>query len=415
VIQYDFFPPLQNRFGEVPTASFKTLILRNGGNDIGRTLFRDALAQSLLETTRLDIQGYQPVIVFINGEYWGIHTVRTRYDEHYFQTYYGINPDELLVFERGMDFVRLGTYKEDGNNFSNIFNLIDKEHYQNSFSTPATLSNEKAYQAVASRVDLDNFISHFVAQIYFDNTDWPKTNAFVWLKTSGIVDSDAVPYGHDGKMRWMISDVDFGLIDPEHNNLQRLIVEMDKDPSTYIFRALLENEGFRIAFINQFADYLNTIFREQVVVRKVDEFEALYFPEMEEHIHRWGVPRKSVESWRENVDGIRLFALERPAYQRQHILEQFNLPGLASLTLQADPGAGYICVNTIAVRAGTVGVDESSTWTGIYFQDVPVKIKAISMPGYRFVRWQESGSTDAELTLVLTENVTLTAVFEKED
>lgn len=415
LIQYDFFPQLENRLKDGPADSFKTLVLRNGGNDIGRTLFRDALAQSLLESTRLDIQGYQPAVIFINGEYWGIHNVRTRYDEHYFPTYYGIKPDELLMLERGMDVVRLGVYQEDGNNFSNLFRLIDESYDRNAFATPQTLSDEKAYQSVAARVDIDNFISHFAAQIYFDNTDWPKTNAFVWLKTTGLVDSDTVPYGHDGKMRWMISDVDFGFIDPEHNNLERLIVEMSNEPSTYIFRSLLKNEGFRAAFINQFADHLNTIFREQAVVRKVDEFEALYSPEIKEHIQRWGVPRKSVESWLENVDEIRQFALARPTYQRQHILEQFNLSGLARLTLRADPTAGYIRINTVDIREGTVGVDNPTSWSGIYFQDVPVKVTAIPAPGYRFVRWLETGSEDAELTLVLTEDVALTAEFEKED
>ncbi|PKN94566.1 MAG: hypothetical protein CVU44_05645 [Chloroflexi bacterium HGW-Chloroflexi-6] len=414
LIQYNFFPELKDRLNEGTVDSFKTLVLRNGGNDIGRALFRDALAQSLLESTRLDIQGYQPVIIFVNGEYWGIHTVRTRYDEQYFQTYYGIAPDELLVLERGMDVVRLGSYADNGNNFSNLFSLIDKNYSKNAFATTSALSDKRVYQDVASRVDIDNFISHFAAQIYFDNTDWPKTNTFTWAKTTGLTSTGPnVPYGHDGKLRWMMSDVDFGLFNPEHNNLKRLIVEMGDEPSTYIFRSLLENEEFRIAFINQFADHLNTIFREQVVVSKIDEFEALYAPEIEEHIQRWGVPGRSLSSWLENVDVIRQFALARPAYQRQHILEQFNLAGLANLNLRTDPAQGYIRINTINIQMGTVGVDEPANWSGIYFQGVPVQISAVPAPGYRFAGWQETGSKEADLILMLTEDNTLTADFEK--
>ena len=141
----------------------------------------------------------------------------------------------------------------------------------------------------------------------------------------------------------------------------------------------------------------------------------MYSPEIEEHIQRWGVPKSSLKSWLENVDEIRQFALARPTYQRQHLLEQFNLSGLASLTLRANQTAGFIRINTIDIREETVGVDDPASWTGIYFQDVPVKITAIPASGYRFVRWQETGSGDAELTLVLTEDITLTAEFEKED
>ena len=70
---------------------FKTLLLRNGGNDGQSTIFRDALMQSLVEHTSLDIQAYKPVIVFLNGEYWGIHNIRERFDRHYFEQYYGVS------------------------------------------------------------------------------------------------------------------------------------------------------------------------------------------------------------------------------------------------------------------------------------------------------------------------------------
>jgi hypothetical protein len=211
----------------------------------------------------------------------------------------------------------------------------------------------------------------------------------------------------------MMLDLDFSFSDPQHNNLNRLIVEYGNEPSTYLFRSLLENEGFRYDFINQFSDHLNTTFREQVVLGKIDELQALYYPEMEEHIHRWGVPGKSLDEWLEKVAGIREFAQLRPTYQRQQILEQFNLPGTANVNLQADSSQGYICINTINIQKGTVGVDDPGKWSGIYFQGIPVEITAVPAPGYRFVGWEETGSKQANLILMLTEDISLTADFEK--
>jgi hypothetical protein len=410
LFRYNFFPALNGRLDDGTVDTYQTLILRSDGDMT--TLFRDALAQSLLERTRLDIQGSQPVIVFINGEYWGIHNIRTRYDEHYFQTHYGITPDELLVLDRGDDIVRLGHYTDQGNNFSNLFALID----ENSQSAPAAAHkqlSDKIYQEIAARVDIDNFISYYASEIYFDNIDWPKSNMLTWAKTTGLNSTGPnVPYGSDGKLRWMVADIDSGLLNPQHNNLKRLLVELRNEPSTHIIGSLLENKGFRDRFINQFADYLNTTFREQVVASKIDEFEALYHPEIEEHIQRWGIP-ESLNTWSKNVDTLRKFALLRPTYQRQHIREYFNLPGTATVKLQVNSLQGTIRINTINIQKGTVGVADPSTWSGVYFQGIPVEITAVPAPGFRFAGWKETGGKEAKLTIVLTEDITLTAEFVK--
>lgn len=412
LIDYAFPSDLNKNSLKNNINTYETLIFRNGGNDELRALFRDVLAQNLLSNTGLDIQEYQPVIVFINGEYWGIHNIRTRYDEHYFQARYGIAPSDLIVLENGSESVRFGNAK-DITQYSSLFSLIDENYVKNHYHTVDTLSDDKAYQKISTRVDIDNFIAYHVAQIYFDNGDWPQNNILLWAKrTSPKSDAN---YGHDGKWRWMVLDADYTFRYPDSDRLSKLALELNQEPSTYLFRSLLENEEFRYRFINKFADSLNTIFREDVVAAAVNRMELLYSPEIEEHIHRWGNLGGSFASWSQNVNEIREFALKRPSFQRDHIIRHFGLSGSVNLTLRADPTAGYIRINTIDIREGTVGVDEPANWTGVYFKDVPVKIAAIPAPGYRFVRWQETGSVDAELTLVPTEDITLTAEFEKED
>ncbi|MCA9947681.1 MAG: CotH kinase family protein, partial [Anaerolineales bacterium] len=68
-IEYDLFPGWKND-------EFERLILRNSGQDIYATMFRDAMAQSLVSHLSFDTQPYRPAIVFLNGEYWGVHNVR---------------------------------------------------------------------------------------------------------------------------------------------------------------------------------------------------------------------------------------------------------------------------------------------------------------------------------------------------
>jgi Leucine-rich repeat (LRR) protein len=392
--KYIFFPSLNNRLNDLVVDTFETLILRNSGQDWQwrPTMFRDALAHSLLEHTKLDIQGVQPVIVFLNGEYWGIHNIRTRYDDYYFQSYYGISTEDLVILENNFNLMVGSGYNVE--NFKNIFRMIDNDYYGNNFKTVSTLSDPTVYENVTKLIDIDNFIDYFTSNIYFANDDWPGSNILLWKKkVEDEKDYSNYFYGHDGKWRWMIFDIDFGFRHTTYNTL----LDATRDDgeyyynapwSTYLIRSLLENHDFKLAFINRFSDHLNTSFREDVVINKINEFEAIYYPEIEEQIHRWGNLGDNIKNWLNNVEKLREFASLRPTYQRQHILDYFNLSGTATITVQMESSKGYIRINTIDIKEDVVGVDNPSNWSGIYFQGIPIKISAIPYDGYRFVKWE---------------------------
>lgn len=89
-------------FGEDHRSSFRRLILRNAGQDSmeSGTMFRDGLMQSLVQhKEHLATQAFRPTVVFINGEYWGIHNLRERYDRHYLGSTFGADPDNVDYLE----------------------------------------------------------------------------------------------------------------------------------------------------------------------------------------------------------------------------------------------------------------------------------------------------------------------------
>ena len=76
-INYQIFP-------DISINSFQAFVLRNSGQDWGHTFFRDAMMQSLTaEATNVDVQAYRPAMVMLNGEIWGIHNIREKFNEHY--------------------------------------------------------------------------------------------------------------------------------------------------------------------------------------------------------------------------------------------------------------------------------------------------------------------------------------------
>ena len=403
---YPFFP-------KKPRDYYKRLLLRNSGNDWNFSLFRDAVAQRVVSHLPFDTQESQPLVLFLNGEYWGIHNLRERLDKHYLETTYGVNPDSLDLLEDRQDVQHGANWQEvqEGDN-AKYLALLD---YLNANS----LADSANFAYLETQIDPDNFTDYQIAEIHSANSDWLDNNIQYWRKQTSQYEPDA-PYGHDGRWRWLMYDLDgaYKMSQVAANTLDRAstTAELRLESQTRLFRKMLENTTYKNYFITRFADLLNTTFRPARIEGLVNEYEAEIDPEIEEHIERWRHPVSKAE-WETNVAEMRTFAQQRPAFVRDHIRNKFGLAAQHNLTLDvSDAQAGFVSVNTIDVEAGTVGVDSVPyPWTGVYFQGVPVTLTARPSPGYGFSHWQEDGvQVSADSVLVLSDlsaDRTITAVF----
>ncbi len=138
-------------------------------------------------------------------------------------------------------------------------------------------------------------------------------------------------------------------------------------------------------------------------------------PEIEEMIRRWRGSNASVNQWHKTIDILRYFAEKRPDYVRDHIVDYFDLNGIANVTLLTNDNMGHIVINSIAITKETPGIENPTAWTGIYFQGVPITLTAIPQPGYRFLRWEGIQGIDPTIetiTITLQDDISLSAVFE---
>lgn len=400
-LKFNFFPSMNNRLNERSVDEYETLILRAG--------IRDVLLQNLFQNTRLDIQGAMPVVVLLNGEYWGIYYFRPRYDANYFKSYYGIENEELIIADWHL-IGRNNLDNHDQNSITALFTVIDENFAKHNYESVNTLANPISYNKISAMMDVSNYIDYSFSELYTVNAD---RHYITWKKSidpgTQFGDSD---YGHDGKWRWLLNDLDQGFKNPNRNFLEMMTTQ--ETQYTYLFRSLLKNQTFKISLINRTADLLNTDFKEIVVLEKVKIAVEAHEPEIDEQIHRWGTEEGTRESYQVTFSQVQDFANLRPGILRQQFVQCFKLPGTGDLTLKTDSQFGYIRVNTIDIREATAGVDNPSDWTGIYFQGVPITITAVPAEGYRFSHWEglESGVNDeAVLELTLTGDLELTAVF----
>ncbi|MGG7036168.1 MAG: CotH kinase family protein, partial [Flavobacterium sp.] len=393
-------------FSDISDSSFKTLLLRNSGSDANSTYFRDAFIQKTVAHLKFDTQNYQPTVTFLNGEYWGLLNLRERYDKHYFKQVYNIEENQL-------DFLENNSVKEgDDHHYTAMLNFIENN----------SLSNDQNYSYIKTQLDTENFIDYFSSEVYIGNTDWPHNNIeFFRKKTIGYEPN--APYGQDGRWRWVMKDTDlsFGLyqdITAYQDNTLAFATSLGEAPewSTLLIRKLLENNDFKNDFINRFADLMNTTFIPQRVTGIIDEMKSGIANEIGAHRQRWN--DGTLDDWNAAIQTMETFAQERPAFQRDHIRQKFSIESNIDATLNvSNSSEGFIQINTIKIKDGTPGITGNPyPWTGVYFKNIPVKLKAVAYPGYKFSHWSgDSNSTNEEIIINPDSNINVTANFTAQE
>jgi hypothetical protein len=375
---------------------FESLVLRNTGNDWPLARMRDRLAQSLGAELGATAMRARPVVVWLNGAYWGHYDLTERADEHFLAEHFGVEPNALDLIENGSE-IPVGDHR--------AYVQLDQ------FCQSQDLSDPTVYETVARQLDLDNLLAWHLTEIYLDNSDWPTHNTLLWR-----------PHRPDGQWRWVLWDLD-GTFDILKQGFARptlrIALGLEPEfaasyPATVFLPQLLRNPGFRDTFLNRFADALNSVFVPAHVLERINTLAAELEPEMERHLARWRSEatyywpvHTNLAAWQAEVEHLRAFARERPAAMRRQLVEHFGLAGTAELLVRVnDPARGRVRVNSLRLPAGT------REWSGLYFRGVPVEVEALPEPGAEFAGWEELPGAPALVRLALDGVVELTAAFQ---
>jgi hypothetical protein len=379
--EYQLFP-------DKDIGRFESFVLRSSADDQVYTMFRDALSQSVLvEYMDVDVQAYRPAVLFLNGRYWGIHNIREKINEHYVAGNFGIDAAEVNLLE-GNGSVDMGTNA----GYTALVN------YANTHS----MADPKQYEVVKAQIDIDQYIDYQIGHIYLAERDWPGNNIKFWRANAG-------PYA---RWRWINYDMDQcftpGWIN--ENMIEKTTTALgtswpNPEWSTRLFRNLLQNKGFRNEFIQRYAYHMNTTFRPARLLGFIDQFQDRLAPEIPRHITRWGGQKdpdaletwmsptfNSVARWGQNVDQMRLFAMERPAATTRHFLDHFGLSGTSAIGLRLHvPDSAVLQINGKRLGDG---------FQGSYFNEIPLRVRATPRLGYTFSHWETQGAVFSSENIV---------------
>jgi hypothetical protein len=347
---------------------FDNFVLRASGSDWASTLMRDGLSQSLpQENAHVDHQGYRPSIVFVNGEYMGIHNIRSRVDEEFVTENHGVEPNALdMIADHGV--------VEEG---------IDSAFWAMDALFSADLNIQGNFDAVAAVVDMENFADYWSTEIWASNSSWGH-NVIQWKPREY------------GKWQYVFTDLDRGFSGSTNDAINAFVQPQNNnyDYARTWIRHALQNSVYEDYFAQRMADHLHTSFHPERVHRVIDAWESRIAAEVPYHVERWsgttssyGDGIENVEFWEDEVSELRVFASERSPFLLGDMAEQFNLNDI--VTLQTDnfpPGAGNIRLNDFRMP--------DSPWVGPYFDGMPFILSAEPLPGFDFVGWSEIGLVD---------------------
>ena len=390
---------------------FERIILKGAAGDnypgYDGAHIRDAYVQSLSQKIglKLDERSYEPCIVYVNGQYWGVYETREKVDDNDFTEFYYDQPGASvdLIQEYGSIWADYGTT----GGWWNLYQFIAG----NDMSIAAN------YAVVKDSLSTLSMIDHMIINEYVANGSWLAFNTMWWRGKD--------PDGDHKKWGYCCWDMDWILGSP-HNEFGFPESTPQNDPcdhenegiggqaspsnfaSTHfaMFNRLMENAEFRSEYLTRYAQLLGNGLDCATTVGHLDSLIALIDPEMDRHCTRWG---GTYDEWLANVQEVRDFLLARCAYIVEGIVNCYEVEPRDITVLVDPPGSGMVHFESLDLT--------SFPYTGTYFDSTTLHFAQEAYPTWDFSHWSTGqhtvlpSTTDSAMWFLLLHNDTIIAHF----
>lgn len=406
VLKYSFFKTRPE------AKKMKSFNLRNNGNRFWTDYIGDAMMTSLMEGTDVDYQRSLQVVVFYNGEYFGIHDLRERLNRSFVETNYGIDSKSInMINIKGNSAEASGTKGASADEYKNIANQITSGNFAG--------DNNQSYEQMKQKVNMNSFAQYMLAEFYFHNGDWPENNIRAWGGNGNPFKFVAFDTDHGFGFSPGISGFDvqsqnmfqWALGSATRDNSQQQGGQQNpgqqqpgqgqfpgmggwdiggwgfggaKQGPAQMLNKLLDNNDFKRLFINNACILLDNYLTYENVQKKVQEMmAAIPASEQQRDQQRW--PRNQ-GSFRWSPDGSDLiqYAQNRTQTVRQEMEQYFGLQNAVNVSISTS-GSGTVLVDGMKLP--------KSNYQGKFYADNDLMLTAVPSNGAIFAGWSD-GSTE---------------------
>ena len=280
-------------FGAGSPDTYTSFELYSGGQDAFSSRVLEALLASALgEKTQLAVREYRPVVVYLNGAYYGIHYIRQQLGE------------ELVAGNVYTATQNVTLCRGDGHNAADYRALLQ-------YALTHDLSQQEHYDYVCSQVDLESYMDYIIALLYMGNAESAEACFF---RTPG------------GKWTWMLCDADGMLRNVTDNSVVTCLDPLrltDRDPASKTLAVcLLQNEAFVDSFLRRMAWQLREVWDRETILAQISCLEIPLRQDMQKDCARW---EKNMTIWQGHVQNLGSFVRGRQAYLVTFVQDFFGL------------------------------------------------------------------------------------------
>ncbi len=259
-LQYDIF-------GGGAT-EFTNLLLR-AGQDQEQTIIRNELSQSLCEKADMDVINQRSIfcVLYVNGEYSGIYTLKEKANKYLYAAVAGVDPDSVEVIEAPAGYD------------TEFYDQVIRFAYMNDMSL------DENYEHLAALVDMDSLTDWLIMEGFCANTDVTSGNLRYCRSEQA-----------DGKWHFMFYDLDATFVTPGAmyaNLLSEYGVAHIQVSSLAV--PLMQNAGFKDRFLTRAAELLSDKLSNEAVINEISTMTEELSAEVDRDFSRYGKDRGSWE------------------------------------------------------------------------------------------------------------------------
>ncbi|MCW5898721.1 MAG: CotH kinase family protein [Flavobacteriales bacterium] len=347
----------------------------------GGAHIRDAfvMAHSQVNDFYLDERSYEPCILYVNGQYWGVYDVREKVDDPDFTEYYYDQKRNDLYFLKTWG----GTWEEYGQGQA----MANWNALRNYIATN-DMGDQAAWDYVKSQYNWKSLIDYIMLNSYIVSKDWLNWNTAWWRGMN--------PLGDGRRWRYALWDMDasFGHYvnytgipdtspDADPCNAENLPNPGGQGHTVIATKLLEEQPEFKNWYVNRYIDLGNTAYSCDQWLPFLDSLIAIIEPEMPRQVARWG---GSMAGWQANVQTLRTFIEQRCTAIQEGLIDCYDLDGPYDMVFNVDPPeSGRIRINSIT--------PDTYPFTGVYYGGIEATLEALPDEGWVFSHWEVFGST----------------------
>lgn len=286
-------------FDNREATTYKSLVVRSGSQDSAYAMMRDELATSIMDDYgTVDVQAYKPVILYVNGEYWGIYYLRERVDENFIQNHYDVDGTKSNIIRVDGE-VKYGSSKF----YTNLLYFVGNND----------MSLTSNYEKVKEMLDIENYIDYWIGELYTTNNDIVNLRYF----NNSELDN--------GKIKMIFYDFDYAFYNYTYNYLTWMLNPSGMGEYGYnntILRGLMNNKEFRQTFLDRLSYNMNNVWTNDNVMKRYKELYAMLEPEMPRNQKRWG---QTMQTWYDECEYLEKYINKRRSYMLSSIKSYFGL------------------------------------------------------------------------------------------